>query len=80
MADRVNSVNRMLRTADNRILLRVDSMCRETMMSLEQTLWKTDGSREIDKDANVEHITDALGYPIEYQYPIRKVEIIGVSI
>lgn len=79
VADRVNSVNRMLKTAKGEIHLKVNSTCRATIESLEQTIYK-EGGRDIDKDASVEHMGDALGYCMEYQYPVRKVEIMGVSI
>lgn len=79
VADRVNAVNRMLKSADGRIRLYVDPSCKHLIESLEQTIYKP-GSRDIDKDAGVEHSTDALGYPIQYMYPVRKVEIAGVSL
>lgn len=79
IADRVNAVNRMLKSADGRTRLYVDPKCRYIISSLEQTIYKK-GTREIDKDADVEHSADALGYCIHYQFPVRKVEIIGVSI
>ena len=79
IADRVNAVNRMLKSADGKIRLYIDPKCRHLIASLEQTIYKRH-SREIDKDADVEHSGDALGYCIHYQFPIRKVEIAGVSI
>lgn len=79
VSDRVNSVNRMLRSADGSIRLYISPKCKALIRSLEQTIYKH-GTREIDKDADVEHSADALGYPIEFQFPLRKVEIAGVSI
>lgn len=79
IADRVNAVNRMLKSADGKIRLRIDHKCRHLIGSLEQTIYKR-GCREIDKDADVEHSGDALGYCIHYQFPIRKIEIAGASI
>lgn len=79
IADRVNAVNRMLKAADGRTRLFIDPKCRHLIASLEQTIYKK-GSREIDKDADVEHSADALGYCIHYQFPVRKIEIAGVSI
>lgn len=78
VADRVNSVNRMFKSADGNIRLYVDPTCENLIESLEQTIYKP-GGREIDKDASVEHMADALGYPIEYQFPMRKVQIAGAS-
>jgi hypothetical protein len=79
VADRVNSVNRMLKSADGSIRLYVDPVCEQLIESLEQTIYKP-GGRDIDKDASVEHMADALGYPIEFQFPIRKVEVAGISL
>lgn len=79
IADRVNAVNRMLKSADGRLRLFIDPKCTHLIQSLEQTIYKK-GSREIDKDADVEHSADALGYCIQYQFPSRKVAIVGVSL
>lgn len=79
VADRVNSVNRLLRAADGTIKLRVDENCKQFINSLEQTLYKP-GTREIDKDASVEHSTDAGGYCLELEFPVRKIELMGISI
>lgn len=79
IADRVNCVNRMLRAADGKVRLYIDSRCKQTIESFEQTIYKK-GSRDIDKSMNLEHSTDALGYAIELQFPMRKIEIAGISI
>lgn len=79
IADRVNSVNRMLKAADGQVRFYVDPRCKSLIQSLEQTIYKP-GSRDIDKDAGTEHSADALGYCIHYQFPVRKIDIIGVSI
>jgi hypothetical protein len=79
IADRVNAVNRMLKSADGRIRMFIDPKAKHIIQSLEQTIYKK-GSREIDKDADVEHSADALGYCIQYQFPSRKVDIAGVSL
>jgi len=78
-ADRINAVNKMLRNADGTIKLRINDSCRNLVMSLEQTMHKK-GTYEIDKTAGVEHITDALGYPIEIIFPRRKFTPAGLSL
>ena len=78
VADRVNAVNRMLRSADGTIRLRINSSCKHLINAFEQTIYKP-GSRDVDKDAGVEHAADAAGYCIELEYPVRKVEIGGMS-
>ena len=78
VADRVNAVNKMLRSADGIIRIRVNSKCKNLINSLEQTLYKKN-SYDVDKKLGVEHITDALGYAIELEYPRRKFESAGLS-
>ncbi|MGN8188669.1 terminase large subunit domain-containing protein [Burkholderia cepacia] len=79
VADRVNAVNRMLRTADGKIRLRVDKRCKEVIRSLEQTIYK-EGGREVDKDSGFDHMADAVGYPVQYMFPVREVQVMGVSL
>jgi phage terminase large subunit len=77
--DRINTVNRLLRTADGAIRLRIDPKCRKFIESLEQTVYKP-GSREVDKKKGTEHVTDAFGYYADYRHPMREALILGVSI
>lgn len=79
VADRVNAVNRMLRTAAGTVRMYVDPRCKKFIESLEQTLY-VPGTPQVDKSASVEHMADAGGYCIEYEFPTRKIEILGVSI
>lgn len=79
VADRINCVNRQLQTATGVVNLRVDAHCRHTIQSLEQTIYRP-GSRDVDKSMNIEHVTDAIGYPIELEFPMRKIQIAGVSL
>lgn len=77
--DRVNSVNRMLMAADGTIRTEVDHSCKEFIKSLEQTQYKKD-SNDIDKAASMEHMTDAFGYGVEIEFPVRELRVLGVSI
>lgn len=79
VADRVNSVNKMFRTAEGKVRLKVDKSCNKLIASLEETMYKKN-SPEIDKSLNIEHMTDALGYCIELKFPRRAFEPTGVSI
>lgn len=78
VSDRINAVNSMLKSADGTIRLRVDRKCKKLIESLEQVIYKP-GTRDVDKSQNNEHITDALGYPIEFMFPVRRIPLIGVS-
>jgi hypothetical protein len=79
VADRVNAVNRMLRDATGKIRLKIDPKCKHFINALEQTIYKR-GTREVDKTLGLEHSADAGGYCIELEFPVRKVEIGGLSI
>lgn len=78
VADRVNSVNRMLMSAEGETRLYIDPSCTHLITALEQTIYLPN-SRDVDKSANVEHSADALGYAIELEYPIRKHQLAGLS-
>ncbi len=78
VADRINAVNSMLKSADGSIRLRIDRKCKHLIESLEQVIYKP-GTREVDKSQDNEHITDALGYPVEFLFPVKRLDLIGVS-
>ncbi|MBY3231866.1 phage terminase large subunit [Rhizobium laguerreae] len=77
--DRINSVNRLLYTAEGETRLRVNSTCRKFIDSLEQTIYK-EGTNEVDKTQGNEHATDAFGYYADFRHPMKKSLILGVSI
>jgi len=77
--DRVNCMNRMFEDAKGESKLFIDMNCRKAIESLEQTLYR-EGTGDIDKAASAEHITDAMGYPIELMFPTKKIQIHGISI
>lgn len=77
--DRVNTVNRLLKTADGQVMLKIDRSCRKFIESLEQTIYK-EGTSEVDKSKGTEHAADAFGYYADYRHPMRKPLILGVSI
>lgn len=77
--DRINAVNRLLLTAEGHIKLKFDEKCRKTIEAMEQTIYKA-GTRDVDKTAGVEHPADALGYFADFEYPVRKVQVLGVSV
>jgi hypothetical protein len=79
VTDRVNAVNRMLQNANGEVRLYIDPRCKKLIEAFEQTLY-VPGSREVDKKQGVEHAADAAGYCIELEYPVRKIEIMGISI
>lgn len=79
VADRVNAVNRMFKAGDGMIRMRVNSICKNTIRALEQTIYKP-GSREVDKSQGVEHPADALGYCVDIEFPVREISVAGLSV
>jgi len=77
IVDRVNAVNTMLRAADNTVRLYVDDLkCPELVKDLKKVKWQKDSdgtsSGLLDKsDKKRTHISDALGYMIEYNFGLR---------
>jgi hypothetical protein len=70
--DRVNAVNRKLSGGGGPGVVISDG-CRETIRAFEQTTYKPN-SREIDKARGVEHMSDAVGYLIEHEFPVSAPE------
>lgn len=77
--DRINSVNRLFRSADGTVLLRINETCRKFIEAAEQTIFK-EGSREVDKSQGKEHPMDAFGYYADYRWPAHKPVILGLSV
>ena len=69
--DRVNSVNARLKSADGVRHLFVHPKCKQTVKSLERQTYK-EGTSQPDKDSGFDHMNDALGYLIDYLYPIQR--------
>ena len=70
--DRLNSLNRKLMDANDKIGLSIDPSCKYVIKDLEQV--QRDKSGGLDK-SNIEltHALDALSYAIEYRFPIRQI-------
>ena len=66
--DRINAVNALL-SQNN---LTIDSQCRRLIESLDKHCYK-ENTQIPDKDLGWDHMTDALGYAVEYLWPIRKI-------
>lgn len=77
IGDRVNAVNTMLAAADGTRRLFVDDIkCPELVQDLKKVKWLEDSSgnakSQLDKsDPKRTHISDALGYMIEYRFGLR---------
>jgi terminase large subunit-like protein len=74
--DRVNCVNSRLRSHYGDAHLFIDPKCRELIRDLEQVVWSVDATgqttSDIDKsDRARTHSSDALGYYISQEFPLR---------
>ena len=78
-SDRINCMNRMMLNARGDVRFRVDSTCRDSIKSLERTMYRED-KPEIDKTLGTEHWTDGMGYLVEYMFPMRQKIIMGTNL
>jgi hypothetical protein len=67
--DRINAVNSRLLSGDGHRHIFIDPKCRHTIKSLERQTYK-EGTSQPNKDG-FDHMNDALGYLVEYLFPIR---------
>ena len=67
--DRINAVNSRLRSSGGDRYLFIDPKCKHTIKSLERQTYK-EGTSQPNKDG-FDHMNDALGYLIEYLFPLR---------
>jgi hypothetical protein len=67
--DRINAVNSRLLSGDGNRHLFVSPKCKQTIKSLERQTYK-EGTSIPNKDGT-DHMNDALGYLVEYLFPIR---------
>lgn len=69
--DRINAVNSLLMNANKQVRLLVDPKCKMTVKAMEKMSYK-EGTNIPDLNNDYNHISDAFGYAIEYQYPVSK--------
>ena len=69
--DRINSVNARLKSADEKRHLFIDPKCKQVIRSLERQTYKQ-GTNQPDKDSGFDHMNDALGYLVDFLYPIKR--------
>ena len=71
---RINSVNTRLQAQSGEIRLMVNKKCKHTIKDFEGVQLLEGGSGELDKkaDATLTHISDAIGYYINYKFPLYK--------
>ncbi|CAB4178739.1 phage_term_2, phage terminase, large subunit, PBSX family [uncultured Caudovirales phage] len=67
--DRINAVNSRLCSSSGIRHLIIDPKCKYTIEGLERQIYK-EGSSQPDKDSGYDHMNDALGYMIDYIFPV----------
>ena len=74
--DRINAVNSRLCSADGNRYLFVHKKCKRTIHALERHSYKK-GTNLPEKggEGDLSHITDSVGYLVEYMYPVNRQEI-----
>lgn len=68
--DRINAVNALLLNAAQERRLTLDPECRRLIEALEKHTYK-EGTLLPDKDQGYDHLTDALGYAVEFNFPVK---------
>ena len=69
--DRINSVNSRLCDSIGVRHLFLDPRCKYTIEGLERHTYK-EGTVQPDKDSGYDHMMDALGYMIDYLFPVKR--------
>jgi len=69
--DRINAVNSRLCDATGQRRLYIANSCKYTLEGLERHTYK-EGTTQPDKDSGYDHMMDALGYMVDYLFPVRK--------
>jgi hypothetical protein len=66
--DRINSVNSRLKNFDGKRNILIDPTCKNLINSLMKQTYR-EGTNQPEKNG-FDHMTDALGYAVEYIFPI----------
>ena len=69
--DRINAVNSRLCSTTGIRHLFIDPRCKYTIEGLERQTYK-EGTSQPDKDSGYDHMMDALGYMVDYLFPVKK--------
>lgn len=69
--DRINAVNSLLMTATGEARLIIDPRCKKTLEGLAKQTYK-EGTMQPDKSTGLDHMVDALGYLVDYMFPVKR--------
>lgn len=70
--DRINAVNSRLKDAKGQTHLFIHPKCKYTIEGLERHTYK-EGTSQPDKDSGYDHMMDALGYMVDYMFPVKRI-------
>jgi PBSX family phage terminase large subunit len=70
--DRINAVNSRLCDSTGQRHLFVTKNCKYTIEALERQVYK-EGTTQPDKESGYDHMNDALGYLIDYLFPVKRI-------
>ena len=69
--DRINAVNSKLKNVNGKNSLFIVKSCKNAIKSIERQIYK-EGTTQPDKDSGYDHMNDALGYLVEYNFPLKR--------
>ena len=69
--DRINAVNSKLKNVNGKNSLFIVKFCKNAIKSIERQIYK-EGTHIPDKDSGYDHMNDALGYLVEYNFPLKR--------
>jgi len=69
--DRINAVNSKLKNVNGKNNLFIVKSCKNVIKSIERQIYK-EGTHIPDKDSGFDHMNDALGYLVEYNFPLKR--------
>jgi len=69
--DRINAVNSKLKNVNGKNNLFIVKSCKNVIKSIERQIYK-EGTHIPDKDSGYDHMNDALGYLVEYNFPLKR--------
>ncbi len=69
--DRINAVNTKLKNANGMSTLFVLNTCKTMIKCIERQVYK-ENTNVPDKESGYDHFNDAIGYLVEYLYPLKR--------
>ena len=69
--DRINAVNSRLCDSTGQRRLFITKNCKYTIEAIERQVYKP-GTTQPDKDSGYDHMNDALGYLVDYLFPVKR--------